>query len=328
MVVVAISQLILAYGEKVESTKVLEDAKIMLKQVEAVKTEADTILENVQARETQINQRFNRLSQNLDDFSNKLEATQTKQKDLIDGQAEAEKKIDNAVLAVNQQVKDSQTRLKKTEEDFDKKQGELSSKLVSLKVEVSKQLEELKWRNELNKLADEAIANGSRAAFENLFVKILTEKDSYKKSVILSCTMQVKSYYLSAFRHRAMEIKTENKENDITEMATDALINELMNNEDIATRCAIAHYLRTRKEKPVPLALIRAIQEEKNLDVIKRCVSSYGSITGYTTTDIFGGILPLGRHVFIHWNENQDEISKKLKESEADQDQKGKELKP
>ncbi len=311
MVCVAIAQLIIAFGEKI-------DTQNMLKEVEAVKVKADIVLTNVEKQENQLSQRLNTVSSNIDILTQNLESI--KQESVKKQQAlsviiektktDADQKILKVIGSVNQQASDSKKRLDKTESDFKKKQDILNRELNLLKNELTAQLEKLKFRDHILQLTDAAIYNDDRESFDKLWaIAKENEPGSTKRSVAISNILQIKSFYISVKRYEGVSFEKWGETVKIDDLSTSEIIMELKTNSLVYVRSKAAECLKNRKEKGVPEALIEVAKTDKKLTVVRNCIRSFGIITGYKSPDIFKV-----KYIQKYWNDNKSEVELKLKE--------------
>ena len=176
---------------------------------------------------------------------------------------------------------------------------------------LANEIEILQGRNKLVQLADSAIAEGNRSAFEELenISKDLT-KDKLSK-VARAEMLRVKKFYVGMSRIQGVDLAltdTEGNKIENEEIPTDALISGLLNKDvDWQLRAKAAELLKKCKEKKVPEKLLKAIQEDSNLDVVKTSLESFEAVTGFKSTDVFSYEL-----VEKWWSENKEEVFKKL----------------
>jgi len=120
----------------------------------------------------------------------------------------------------------------------------INGDIQNLKKGVSSQLDVLNRRNELTALADKAISNGDRAAFNKL-------ADSSYSMDTAAEFLRIKSFYASFNRiPLSMDIHLDNNtsiKND--KLSTDDLIANLLKNTHWQIRGKCAHLLTSRKEK-------------------------------------------------------------------------------
>ena len=169
MVLVAIAQLILATGEKIDTSRMLEE-------VEGVKTDAKLIFQDIENKEASISKCLAEISNNIDLLDRKYDDSRVQLENktselsanIEETKKSAEREIQKILASVTKQALASKERFQAIEADFSDKQEELSSQLEILKRELSVQLAELTWRNNLARLTDKAIASGDRAAFNEL----------------------------------------------------------------------------------------------------------------------------------------------------------------
>ena len=156
------------------------------------------------------------------------------------------------------------------------------------------QVSQLAKRNELTELADKAIL-GDSAAYQVL-KRLDTDPNppqDYRHAVRAEI-FRVKTSHLIGSRTVAFELHFQGKPVDVTEVTTCHLITTLADSQDWSARAMVARELGKRKERGVPEALIRAL-DDKNLSVVKEAVRAWRTLTSYRSPDIFG------RPYIPHW---------------------------
>ena len=200
-----------------------------------------------------------------------------------------------------------QPEITKFRTDLDNYRTDFSGGYNSL----ANEIEILQGRNRLVQLADSAIAEGNRSAFEELknISKDLT-KDKLSK-VARAEMLRVKKFYVGMSRIQGVDLAltdTEGNKIENEEIPTDALISGLLNKDlNWQLRAKAAELLKKCKEKKVPEKLLETIQEDPNLDVVKTSLESFEAVTGFKSTDVFSYEL-----AEKWWSENKEEVFKKL----------------
>lgn len=315
MVTIAAVQVLLAFKEKIETSQ-------MLKEVEIIKSKADATLEIVEERERFLSKRLEDVSTNIDSLDQRLEQTIqdiTKKQEKLSGTIEgyrntAQRHIADVVKSVNRQADNSRKRLKKTESDFKSKQKELNSQLLSLRKELSIQLDKLLWRDEITSLADEAISYGYRSSYENLNAILKEIKEVNKKRIVIANILRIKAFYITAARYSGTVLNYKNVSLDLKDLSTLILTKLLLTDKPISVRVRAATYLRRRREKGVPDALIKAMKEDDRLDVVSASIRSFAKVTGYHAHDALEY-----KKLIKWWEKNKGEVEAKLNEMGTEQ---------
>lgn len=221
----------------------------------------------------------------------------TTAKELIEGQIKPEREN------VLKQIYSFQSFLNKSREDF-------SNQYNTLKTEVAI----LEERNRLIGLADIAIADGKREAFEELENFVNNPTQSELVSAANAEILRVKAFYLIGTRIKGVHIYAPGPFNigdkSVDEqISTKDLISALQNNPEWQIRAKAAELLGRRQEKGVLEALLQAMHRDQRLDVVKVALDSFESITGFSSNDVFGY-----EAAEEWWSNNKQEIDKKLKE--------------
>jgi len=208
--------------------------------------------------------------------------------------------IQKATTTVNQKIK-----------SFERDLGKFKKKYDSELKKLAKEVEYFKNRNVVLKLSDQALATGNAAPFEELKNIFNTSTDEDIKMIALSEIFRVKCHFATMTRIKGIDIKVTTqtgkkfKENEIP---TEILIQKLKTEEVWQFRAKMAELLRSRKEKQVPEALLDAIKNDKKLEIRKRAMDSFQSVTGFTSNDVFE-YEPAQKW----WKQNKTNIEKKLK---------------
>ena len=157
-----------------------------------------------------------------------------------------------------------------------------------------KQLEILGERNRLTALADDAIANGSRAAFEKLLAlsKDLSGDRRIQDGAVVEI-LRVKNFYSSGTRLGSYTLPVATLYPSLKTAAEEALSSsqllELLADQERhwRVRTRAAYLLGNRRELSVSEALVRAAESDPNLDVVKECVFTFEENTGYRAKGLF-----------------------------------------
>lgn len=313
MVAISVAQVIFIAFKTVDTYKVLN-------QINLVKDEATTVLTSIQHREKLLNEKLATLSLNVDELEDRLfkntEKFDKKQNALAKSveavRIQAEEKVSKVVDSVKLQAEQSEERLATTEKTFDTKQRKMNEELTVLKADLSGQLKKLQWRDNLMRLADSAISRGNREDYNEILKIQNSTRNNEDKLVASSYVMQVKSFYISAYRYKSYKLDKELDNKEFLDKAeTQNLIREMLNNKNKAVRYIIAQYISNRKEVGVLQPLIEVMENDNSLDVLKISVMSFEKLTGFDSGDVFGY-----KDAIEYWNKNKEEIEKKLKKPE------------
>jgi|GEM_PF-3231487 len=156
-------------------------------------------------------------------------------------------------------------------------------------LEIEEQLRILKERTRLTALADESIAEGSRAAYTELVEYLKEGMESGGSLLHASRTemLRVKFFYaggnrLGPYRLPVKELFGDPDLQDEADLGTRQVIGLLRSTEhDWPVRMRAAVLLGGRSNSQVNEALVQAIQSEPHLDVLRECVYSFQENTGY-----------------------------------------------
>jgi len=120
----------------------------------------------------------------------------------------------------------------------------------------------------------------------------------------------VKVFWITAYKTRAAEFQwkgRDGKEKTESQLTTCDLLFELLNNVEWVVRAKAAELLAAHREVGVPEALLRAIERDRQLHVVREAARAWESVTGHRPPDVFG--LPF---VETWWKEHAEETKKRL----------------
>lgn len=145
----------------------------------------------------------------------------------------------------------------------------------------------LKERNRLTSYADEAIATASRASYEKLWAALDDPRLANLVHASRSEILRVQNYYLSGSRLEQYQISVADYYPDQAnlrdaQLKDDQLITLLSNGKNPwQVRMKSANLLGQRRSTAVGDALVKAIKNDNNLDVVKEATFSFEQMTGY-----------------------------------------------
>lgn len=179
-------------------------------------------------------------------------------------------------------------------------------------IKSSKELTELKIRDNLTSLADKAVSQGSREAYLNL--KQIAIKFGPNRNAAISEISEIVSRWNSMTSLKGINLpekKLSNgaigKESDYT---TKELIEILLFDSQYLFKGRSAQLLANRKENYVPEALILAIFSDKHLEVVKEATLAFSKLTNFQSPDFFQPY-----NVWGYWLDNSERIRKNLMQS-------------
>lgn len=180
---------------------------------------------------------------------------------------------------------------------------------------LAEQVSKLEKRDKLMQLADDAINEGNRQAYEELgqIANDLTQGKDIRSAAYAEW-WQVKRFYIGITRVKGKNLsrwqpdgtKVDVKNEDV---GTQELIQALLTHKEWTVRVLAASILKNRKEKGVPEALLQAAHNDHNLDVVKEAIDSFESVAGYKGADVFGV-----EAAEVWWQTNKAGIETQLKE--------------
>jgi hypothetical protein len=145
----------------------------------------------------------------------------------------------------------------------------------------------LKERNRLTELADDAIATGNRAPYTRLWEAFDDPRLSPLLHAARAEILRVQNFYLSGSRLQKFDIPVaelfpQTPTLRDTQLSDDQIIGLLGDNtKDWPIRMKSAWILGQRRSTRSGEALVKAIQEDPNLDVVKEATFSFEQMTGF-----------------------------------------------
>jgi hypothetical protein len=161
-------------------------------------------------------------------------------------------------------------------------------------------------------LADKSIAEGDRAAFNELEGLSKNEQEFALKIAAHAELRRVISFWslMSTTEHASISVTLKDgtlKEDK--EIPTPNLIAALFHNRDWRARAVAARLLNNRPENGVPNHLLSCARNDTHLEVVKHALQSFKSITGSDVKGVFN-VDGLERW----WKEHSAEVSERLTE--------------
>ena len=148
----------------------------------------------------------------------------------------------------------------------------------------------LKSRNRLAALANKAIADGDRRAFEELQNAGHDPAKLDLSEVAAAEILRVKAFYATTARLKDQSVTYANPGGMVIvddKISTATLLEDLAHNADWRVRAKFALFLANRSEPGVAEALLSAAGQDKNLNVVKACLETFSVLTGYKMHDVF-----------------------------------------
>ena len=221
------------------------------------------------------------------------------------------------VLESNQKVEyedktEIADRLSTIGERIDTLSGELKSITQATGVsanDVYKELVYLRERNKLITLGDAAIYNSDRASLDQLLKVSEDSEDDRLKTGAASEVLRVKFAYMNGLRRGTHTIPVgqlfpdQSLKNE-TELDTEQLI-ELLDSAEakVDNRVRAAYLLADKRNSKAADALVKAVETDLNLDVVREAAMTFSEMTGFKNEDL------LNTDVLLQWwRNNSDEI--------------------
>ena len=199
------------------------------------------------------------------------------------------------------------------QEDYKTLSARLEQRVQGAEVlseELAEQVNKLTERNRLTELADDAILTGNRSAYDELQrISRASPSDAPIAKAAKTEVFRLKIAYLAGSRIEGTQLRQDGKPVEPSDLNTCQLLEVLSSSAGWRARAVGAKELGNRKEKDVPESLLKAIQQDTNLSVVKHAVESFRAITRYRAPDVFG--VP---QVVDWWKQNSHEVEDNLED--------------
>ena len=175
--------------------------------------------------------------------------------------------------------------------------------------DVYKELVYLRERNRLINLGDSAIHDSDRASLDQLLRVSEESKDDRLRTGAASEILRVKFAYMNGLRRGTHTIPVgqlfpDSSLDNETELNTDQLI-ELLDNAEakVDNRVRAAYLLADKRNSKAADALVKAVQTDSNLDVVREAAMTFSEMTGFKNEDL------LNTNILLQWwKNNSDEV--------------------
>ena len=151
--------------------------------------------------------------------------------------------------------------------------------------------EDVRQRHQMTLLADAAIARADRGAFDELRGLLDIDSDPARRAAARAEVFRVQQMYTSASKSATPPLPVAeifpgvSEESELSEEQLVKLLSDP--DREAERRVRAAELLDGHRTLMATDALVRAMQKDKNLDVIKRAMASFKSNTGYPGNDMF-----------------------------------------
>ena len=186
--------------------------------------------------------------------------------------------------------------------------AEAEKKLITLGKEIAK----IKYRNHMTELADKSISEASRLALDELWRMVDEAKDgSAEKHVAKAEALRVIMFWNNSERMTNVPGSEYFDDSGINynKLTTKELINLLLTDKRWQVRRKCARLLNNRKEVDVAVALVKTLENDSDLGVVKMALTSFSHVT--RMPDL--GILEYDETI-EWWQKNKIEVIQKLKD--------------
>ena len=197
-------------------------------------------------------------------------------------------------------------------ERIDSLSDELKSMAQTTEVsakDVYKELVYLRERNRLINLGDSAIHESDRASLDQLLRVSEESEDDRLRTGAASEILRVKFAYMNGLRRGTHTIPVgqlfpDSSLDNEAELNTKQLI-ELLDNAEakVDNRVRAAYLLADKRNSKAADALVKAVQTDPNLDVVREAAMTFSEMTGFKNEDL------LNTDILLQWwKNNSDEV--------------------
>ena len=212
---------------------------------------------------------------------------------------------------INPQIENFQKVTNKKVEDFDSFLKAMKESYENDHKALKKEVAKLQLRNHILELGDKAISHADRTALNELLRLEKNPPDANLLDAINCQIGTVKAFWISVTRIKGKTLKDLLQDGTLKEekeYTTPELIELLLKHKNCLVRVRAAKIINRCYEKGVPEALIKCMEQDLDLEVLKYAKDAFEIITGYKGSDVFN-IKPLKNW----WKIHSAEINKKLK---------------
>ena len=169
-------------------------------------------------------------------------------------------------------------------------------------------------RGDIFELGDTAIGDMSRSAYEELLEIFNDPSDASLQLAAKSEIIRVNNAFVNSTRTSGIKLSMQDTGGTNIEESgfnTRELIDVLIDDPDWRFRARSAQLLKDKKELGVPEALLDAMKNDENLEVLKNAVRAFEAVTGCRGPDIFEY-----EYFSEWWEENSEAVNEKFVTSE------------
>lgn len=177
--------------------------------------------------------------------------------------------------------------------DIQSQKKQLEDRIIQWETKTSQAdawLERIEEKNRIFSLADQALVEGSRSAYEELYKSLGKNEDETTRVAIISQILKIKAFYLTGNRFRNIEITVpgpDKKTLKNEQIPQNELIALLNHNEQWPARAKVVELLGNYKTLESAQTLIKVIREDSQMDVVRSAIQSFQRITGFQSGDTF-----------------------------------------
>jgi hypothetical protein len=215
---------------------------------------------------------------------------------------------------IDPELRRFQKKLNEKGIEFEEFQNVMKEKMQRDYQLLSDELLSFQKRTNLLKLADMAIGNMSRSAYEELVDILNNPSDVSLQLAAKAEIVRVNNALANSARTAGVKLSVEGSagltRNEL-DLTTSELIDILIDDPDWTFRARSAQLLAEKKEIGVPVALLESMKDEENLEVFKYAVRAFKAVTGCKAPDIFEY-----EYCSEWWDTNSEAVNEKMRASE------------
>ena len=186
---------------------------------------------------------------------------------------------------------------------------QISSLSDTSAIDVYKELDYLRQRNELIALGDLAIHNSDRRSLDKLIDAREKNADARLQAGAASETLRVKLAYMNGLRRGSQSIPVgqlfpEYEISDELKLNTDQLIG-LLDNLEVRDdhRVRAAYLLADKRNGEAAMALVNVVANDANLDVVREAAMTFSELTGFRNEDLLDS-----NSLIKWWQKNSERV--------------------
>jgi hypothetical protein len=191
---------------------------------------------------------------------------------------------------INPELKRLRRKLSGQVDEFEKFQSMMRERLQTDYQLISNEVLRFQRRGDIFELGDTAIGDMSRSAYEELREILNDPSDALLQLAAKSEIIRVNNAFANSTRTSGITLSMQGTGDATLEesgLTTRELIDILIDDPDWRFRARSAQLLTEKKELGVPEALLEAMKDDENLEVLKNAAKAFETVTGSRAPGVF-----------------------------------------